>query len=394
MSFGYSRIDADFCQREDPGDMDHMVELPVVLEPSLTSLSVEQRDTYTAIIDDIIAKNGGGVISGEHVLRLLRRSAGLVLSRQRHLLKMLIIQRLKLLPTPRTVTTTCTGRGYMALRVNKTASAVFDVPELLESILSHVNMADLIAARRVNKAMFRLIETSPTLQRKLFLLPGNDPPGHLGWACDGSPAQFSTPPDKLSSEVMWGSSNVVAVKNPFLATYVSEKWDCYSSPDGQDFLGPRAMLISAEIKSQISDSETWPEMYLTSLPCTGVAMAFEYIEKLRCRYTTRLLIRRSVYDPTGVTFATLWDALQKEGEVRVWGDYEPLRDECHKSERVMNTTVREQIELHERKGIKVGLYRERCTVGSYSIAVLATDREGNGAKCDDNSEWGRVQDIQ
>jgi hypothetical protein len=45
--------------------MDHMVELPAVLGPSLSSLSVEQRDTYTAIIDDIIAKNGGGAISGE-----------------------------------------------------------------------------------------------------------------------------------------------------------------------------------------------------------------------------------------------------------------------------------------------------------------------------------------
>jgi hypothetical protein len=59
----------------------------------------------------------------------------------------------------------------------------------------------------------------------------------------------------------------------------------------------------------------------------------------------------------------------------------------------MNTTVREQIELHNRKGIKVSLNRERSTIESYSVAVSATDREGDGAKRDDNGGWGPVPAI-
>jgi hypothetical protein len=92
-----------------------------------------------------------------------------------------------------------------------------------------------------------------------------------------------------------------------------------------------------------------------------------------------------------VTFGTLLDALQKEGEVRVWRDYKPLSEECYDPEQVMNTTVQEQIELHRRKGIKVSLNRERSNVESYSIAVLATDREDDGTKRDDNGGWGPVQ---
>jgi hypothetical protein len=190
---------------------------------------------------------------------------------------------------------------------------------------------------------------------------------------------------------MWGSSNVVARKNPFLETHLLDMWECYSSPEGQGLLGLHPLLVSAEIKTKIFNSEVWPEMYLTSPPCTGVTIIFEYTEEFQGRHTIRFNIFRSIYDPTGVTFGTLLDALQKEGEVRVWRDYKPLSEECYDPEQVMNTTVQEQIELHRRKGIKVSLNRERSNVESYSIAVLATDREDDGTKRDDNGGWGPVQ---
>jgi hypothetical protein len=299
---------------------------------------------------------------------------------------MLIIQRLRGLPTPRTVTTTYTGRGYIALEVSKTASAVFDVPELLESILSHVNMRDLVAVRRVNKAMFRLIETSPTLQMKLFLLPGKIPPGYLGWACDDIPIRL------FSSEVMWGSSsNIIAGKNPLLATNWSEMSECRSSTDGHGVSVPLDLLVSAKIKARIFESNVWPEMYLTSPPFTGVIISFECTEESQGRHILRLDTRRSIYDPTGVTFATVWDALHKEGEVRVWGGYKPLSEECHDSKQVMNTSVREQIELHRRKGIKVSLNRDRFLVESFSVAVLAGDKECAKIECNEHGRWELVQ---
>jgi hypothetical protein len=123
---------------------------------------------------------------------------------------------------------------------------------------------------------------------------------------------------------MWASTNVIAGKNPFLETYLSDMWECHSSPDARGSLGPLDLLVSAAIKTQLFNSEVWPEMYLTSPPCTGVTIAFQYTEEFQGRQTIRFNIYRSVYDPTGVTFATVWDAPHKEGEVRVWGNYKPL----------------------------------------------------------------------
>ena len=112
------------------------------------------------IVDGILEEHGEAVYSGVDILEVLRARSSVALTRPCHLLKMLIIQRLKLQPTPQTVTLTCIGGD---VRGASMATAVFNVPELLESILSHLNLQDLIAARGVNKSLFRLIETSPTL---------------------------------------------------------------------------------------------------------------------------------------------------------------------------------------------------------------------------------------
>lgn len=184
-----------------------------------------------------------------------------------------------------------------------------------------------------------------------------------------------------------GSSNITADMNPFLET---DLWDCVPSPDGK---GSIICLVSARIKPQMFNSELWPEMYLTSPPCTGIVINFQYTEEFECRHTTRLHISRSVYDPAGVTFATAWKALHQEGDVIICGDYKPVRAASYDFQRVTGTTVCEQIELHRRKGIEVSLNREQSAVYSYSVAVLATEKEGGGFARDDDGEWGRVQDV-
>lgn len=380
-SLSFNRIDADFLQRACPSDLQ---ELPTVLEPSLTSLSAEERDSYATVIDEILEEYGQEVISGESVLELLRERNGFAQKRQRHLLKMLVIQRLKLQPTSQTVILTQTGgdAGNASM-----AAAVFDVPELLESILTHVTMADLIAVRRVNKALFRLIEISPTLQRKLFLVPSNNPKACSGLVYNGSPIQPFVPRDSPLWETLWGSSNIVAGMNPFLE---KDLWDCVPSPDGKSSM---MLLASARIKPQILNSKAWPEMYLTSPPCLGVLVGFQYTEEFESLHVIRFLISRFVYDPAGVTFATVWKALHKEGDVIVCGDYKPVRKASYDFQRVTGTTVCEQIELHRRKGIEVSLNRERSTVDSYSVAVLATEKVGGGFAPDDDGDWKRVQDV-
>jgi hypothetical protein len=387
LHFSYSRIDADFIQGNYPSDLE---QLPTVLEPSLTSLSATERDTCAMVVDGILEEHGEGVPSGVDILEILRARSSVALTRQRHLLKMLIIQRLKLQPTPQTVILNHAGGddGESSM-----AAAVFNVPELLESILSHLTMPDLVVARRVNKALFRLTETSPTLQRKLMLLPSNSPPDYLACPHNGSPDKFVIPPGEISQEVLWGTSHILASMNPFLTRFQSHGWTCISSPD-EGLFGPFRLLDSAKIKTQIFNSKVRPEMYLTCPPCTGVIIRFRYIEDSRSDQIIRLAVARTVYDPAGVTFATLWDALRKEGEVVVCRDYKPASEANSDFQSIIHTTVSQQIDLHRRKGIEISLDEEHSVVEAFSVAVRATDAEGGGLDCGDNGGRQRVQDIE
>ncbi|KAK3680370.1 hypothetical protein LTR37_021280 [Vermiconidia calcicola] len=53
------------------------------------------------------------------------------------------------------------------------ATQVFAVPELLEMILEHVDVRDVLDAYRINRSTREIIEASPKLQTKLFLRPAN-----------------------------------------------------------------------------------------------------------------------------------------------------------------------------------------------------------------------------
>lgn len=60
--------------------------------------------------------------------------------------------------------------------VNAAVSTVLNTPELIDAILSHLPVLDLIISTRVSKTFRRLIYKSPTLLRILFLLADKDPP--------------------------------------------------------------------------------------------------------------------------------------------------------------------------------------------------------------------------
>jgi hypothetical protein len=118
-----------------------------------TSLTAEERATYAAVIDDILAEHGQEVISGDSVLERLQDRLDCKLGPQRHLVKLLIIERLKKQPSPQIVARSGDSSASAA------GLAVFNTPELLESVLSHITMYDLFNASCVNKGFHRLIET-------------------------------------------------------------------------------------------------------------------------------------------------------------------------------------------------------------------------------------------
>ncbi|KAI5363705.1 putative F-box domain-containing protein [Septoria linicola] len=54
------------------------------------------------------------------------------------------------------------------------AAGVADVPELLEAILLHLALKDILLAQRVSRTFRDGINSSPTIQRALFLRPSHD----------------------------------------------------------------------------------------------------------------------------------------------------------------------------------------------------------------------------
>ena len=339
-----------------------------ILDLSLTSLSAEDRDAYAAIIDNILTQNDEEPISSDEILELLRERSSLALTRQRHHIKLLIIERLRMQPTPQTVFSSQTEGVNTAPEVNDMAAAVFNVPELLESILYYLPMIDLISSRRVNKALYRLIETSPKLQRKLFLLPNNGPPMHYGWIphteMDKMLAWLGTP---LPPGISPRSPKVIARLNPLL---VAEDYDIDDSPNVTQSL---PLVVSTSIDKRILNSKTWPEMYLTNPPCTNVKLSFHYFAEPDRQRQSRLFVHRNVRDPAGVTFATVQKVLHEEGDVViVISDCEVVPQDEWNYQKVEGTTVREQIDHHRRRGVKLVLHPEVSGIRSYSVTIPAS----------------------
>ena len=116
-------------------------------------------------------------------------------------------------------------------------------------------------------------------------------------------------------------------------------------------------------------------MYLTSPPCTSVYFSFGYSEQSKRTREARLHVRRTVHDPAGVTFATLWDELHKEGDVIVCGDYEPVLGTDLDPVKVERSTAREQIDHHRRRGIRISLSEDRSYIDAYRVAILIPGME-------------------
>lgn len=244
------------------------------------------------------------------------------------------------------------------------ASVVFNIPELLESILSYLPVADLVSARSVNKTLHRLIDSSPRLQRQLLLLPGNDLPKYYEWARNNNQTTdvvlSSSPPAVSYSRER---CRMIAKLNPLL---MPVGWGHEGTWDGTVFM---ATVDSTKIDERILNSKTWPKMYVTDPPCTRMRVVFVYSEEVGFQRQPRIQIERAVYNPAGVTFADIWDALHSKGDVTVFGDRELVREGHEEDLEVENTTLCEQIENHRRNGVTVTLNEDKSLITSISVTI-------------------------
>jgi hypothetical protein len=204
--------------------------------------------------------------------------------------------------------------------------------EILEAILSHLPPLDLVVATGVNMTFRTIVQKSPTLQRKLFLRPTNKPREFVKKLEDGSKVAVATledfdgPADDSSANYdsddqgdghdnhdfgrssthPWVMAYEIAALCPLL---VPERDDIVGHTI--DYAGPRVVCLSRLAPL----AEHWANMYLTNPPSTYVNIHLNYIGGYARQYNISAF--RYLHCETGITFASLLDAIHSEGLVQV-----------------------------------------------------------------------------
>lgn len=189
-------------------------------------------------------------------------------------------------------------------RVAECAQAVFDIPELLETILLELSPTDIIVARYAQKVFAAVIQGSSSLQRRIYLLPSNTPARY--WEVNTStrtwkitrtrdipiPAPTSndsfgpvTPPPKFDEDY---SLQVYRPNDALFSQTLNPriKWEMERATGIFSELGRHRLIVSSDswadraiwsigavrldpskIPAGMSKDSIWQRMFITSPPC-------------------------------------------------------------------------------------------------------------------------------
>jgi hypothetical protein len=246
-----------------------------------------------------------------------------------------------------------------------------DLPhELVEAILSHLPIFDLIGATGINMIFRTIIQNSPMLQRKLFLRPIQGPTRYVqmedpaygrrtivvgesdvdvgehddgdysrserstGRTLDGEMYVSADPERK--SEWQWSEELAVVDLCPSLLH------GSYAPRNAR-----HRFFFKGGEKVQFSRltplAEHWANMYLTNPPTTEVIVHISWYDD---RGHFEFLADRTVYCESGVTIASLLGVLDMEGDVKIgktdrWRD-SGLSEELYGARK--DTTISREIE--------------------------------------------------
>jgi len=204
--------------------------------------------------------------------------------------------------------------------------------EILEAILSHLPTLSLIVATGVNMTFRTIVQNSPTLQRKLFLRPTNKP-GEFLKIEDGREVAVTTQrafDDGVEddvSEIVDSENDAGGYDTHSLEGSPTVSWIMAYEiaalcpllvPEGDNidgrttgYPGPRVVCLSRLTPL----AEHWANMYLTNPPTTEVDVHLSYRGGYARQYN--ISADRNVYCETGVTIASLLNAVYMEGHVEV-----------------------------------------------------------------------------
>ena len=208
--------------------------------------------------------------------------------------------------------------------------------EVVEAILSHLPIFDLITATGINMTFRTIVQNSPLLQRKLFLRPTQKPTRYVrveypdygdrtivaeeSGACidvndggedsreeyDGEAYDSDDPGEDY--EWQWSEKLAVLDLCPFLHGYRDR-----SARDRILYKPGEKVHFS----KQAALAEHWADMYLTNPPCTEVIAHMSYQVHNGITGGVTILADRIVHCESGVTLASLLDVPNMEGDVTI-----------------------------------------------------------------------------
>lgn len=309
--------------------------------------------------------------------------------------------------------------------IGTAATAAVETTELFESILSRLPTLDLLKARRVSKTFQELLKSSPTLQRKLFLLPESQPAqfwqvgkGSLDGHTYMTPVQsdentgvvplldptLTVPRDAFGKGrvATWCPHNrqpgPVPVREHDLGRIVRS----YSLSDRLIRQGHETVGFSQQVSgsaywncfsASMAEAELWASMYLTNPPCTKAMISATYGDATGCEISFE--VDRRIKRDYGLMMTSIWEAVHQKGPIHVmpqafrsyavslnfegrvlvtsYGEYrhEPWPFQT----RTVETTVRELIDAFERIGISVSFSKGQGTHLDLYDVILPTEEE-------------------
>jgi hypothetical protein len=149
---------------------------------------------------------------------------------------------------------------------------------------------------------------------------------------------------------------------------------------------PRKVLNSAFLDKRILESNAWPHMYLTDPPCACVHIDADYADDSSYGCSV-LRARRCVYDPAGVTFGAIYNALHERGPVAIYRRRKYAMTDTE-NKFLPETTIREQLKILEGKGFQPSLTEQFSIVEFFHLTVPSED------EFEEMSRTGRVKGAE
>lgn len=283
-----------------------------------------------------------------------------------------------------------------------------ETPELLEHILSHLPVLDLVKANRVNKTFQQVIATAPTLQRNLFMLPVKESTEYwqvarsgryrnytymvaakpAGAASETAPMQPGTSHEQIACVTLCPHLKVMNTKGLLnnIPKSVADRMYYDEKESARLETNPAQAKIWHDFNVDVTASDPWTRMFLSNPQCKRAGISAVYVGLIGDKKDIHVGMEQTVERSDGVRLADLLNATQCKGTLTMcYPDHYEIYQESdgrvvievaqsNQASRECSSTpieasVQKLSEAFEREGLKLSLIEKSVRIEVYGVAV-------------------------